>query len=88
MAASSPGSRIPRKKGRTLPSSFFFLEDTTGSFFTRKEHSELIMMRSVMVLIFAGAYLVAENGWKAFSLTQREKRGREVTVNSWKGYWW
>ena len=69
MAVASPGSRIPRKKGGTLPSTFFFLEDTTGRFVARKERSELVMTCSVMALIFAGTYLAAENGWKAFSLT-------------------
>jgi len=77
-----------QKKGRNAALHLLFLEDTTGSFVVRKERSELVMTCSVMALIFAGAYSAVENGWKAFSLTQREKRGRDVTVDIWKGWWW
>jgi len=38
-----------------------------------------------MVLMFVHAYSAEENVWKAFSLTQWNKRGREVTVNFWEG---
>ena len=88
MVVTSPGSRIPRKKGRALPSTFFFLENTTGRFVARKERSELVMTCSVMALIFVGAHLAVENGWKTLDLAQREKRGREATVDFWKGRWW
>ena len=81
MLVTSPGLIIPSKKGGTLPSNFFFLEDTAGRFISKKEHVELVIVCSVMVLMFADAYLADDNGWKAFSLTHQKKRGRDMTIN-------